>query len=75
MSSSRLEGEDFLHEYIVRCIDVARQNSHHGNSIIVKYGRDVFAGELIGRVTDQQTGVANSTVADHNTSIDPDVSF
>lgn len=43
-------------------------NSHNGNSIVIKDGRDVFGRELVCRVADQKTSLANSTVTYYHTS-------
>lgn len=41
--------------------------SHDGDGVVVKYSGDIFRGELVGGVTDEQTCLANGTVADYDT--------
>jgi hypothetical protein len=43
-------------------------NSHNGNSIVIKDGRDIFGREFVCSVADQKTSLANSTVTDNHTS-------
>lgn len=43
-------------------------NLHDSDCIIVEDGRDIFRRELVGRVGDQQTSLANGTVTDNDTS-------
>jgi hypothetical protein len=39
---------------------------HNRDSIIVKYGRDIFRREFIGGVANQQTRLSDSTVANNH---------
>lgn len=41
---------------------------HDRYGIVVEDGGHVFGRKLIGGVADEKTGLANSTVSDHNTS-------
>lgn len=41
---------------------------HDSNGIIVEYSGNVFRGEFVGGVADQQACFPNRTVADHHTS-------
>lgn len=43
-------------------------NSHHGDGIIVEDGGNVFGGELIRRVTDEEASLAHGTIPDYHTS-------
>ena len=43
-----------------------RGNSHDSDSIVVKNRRDILRRKFVGRVADQQAGLADSTVADDN---------
>ena len=45
-----------------------KAHSHDGNGIIVEDGRDVFRGELVGGVADEQARLADGTVTDDDTS-------
>jgi hypothetical protein len=45
-------------------------NSHDSNGIVIEDGRDIFGGELVGRVTDEKASLAHSTITDNHTSID-----
>lgn len=42
--------------------------SHYGDRIIIEDSGDVFRRELIRRVTDEETCLANGTVANDNAS-------
>jgi hypothetical protein len=44
-----------------------RGGSHDGDGVVVEDGGDIFRGELVGGVTDEQTCLANGTVADYDT--------
>lgn len=44
-----------------------RKDSHNGDGVVVKDSRDIFGGKLVGRIADEQTGLANSTIADDDT--------
>ena len=44
--------------------------SHDGNGIVIEDGRDIFGGEFVGRVTDEETSLSHSTITDNHTSID-----
>jgi hypothetical protein len=44
--------------------------SHNGNGIVIEDGRDIFGGEFVGRVTDEETSLAHSTITDNHTSTD-----
>lgn len=41
-------------------------SSHYGDGVVVEHGRDIFRGELVGGVADEQTCLANRTVADND---------
>ena len=43
-------------------------DSHNGDGIVVKDGRDVFGGKLVGCIADEQTSLANSTVPNNHAS-------
>ena len=50
-------------------------HSHHGDGIIIKHRRHILRGKLVGGVTDEQAGLAHSTVTDdHASSGEPSVS-
>jgi hypothetical protein len=40
---------------------------HHGHGVVVEHGGDIFGGELVGCVRDEQASLTHSTVADHDT--------
>ena len=40
---------------------------HHGHGVVVEDGRDIFRGELVGCVRDEQAGLSHSTVPHHDT--------
>lgn len=40
---------------------------HHGHGVVVKDGGDIFRGELVGCVGDEQAGLADCTVPHHDT--------
>ena len=40
---------------------------HHRNGIVVEDCRHIFRREFVRRVRDQETGLANGTIAHHNT--------
>jgi hypothetical protein len=42
--------------------------SHNGNGIVIEDGWDIFGGEFVGRVTDEETCLAHSTITDNHTS-------
>jgi hypothetical protein len=44
--------------------------SHDSNGIVIEDGRDIFGGEFVGRVTDEETCLAHSTITDNHTSRD-----
>ena len=46
-----------------------RLNSHDCDRIVIEDGWDVFGGKLVGSIADEQTGFADSTITDDNTSI------
>lgn len=43
---------------------------HDSDGVVVKYCGNVFGGELVGSVTDEQTCLAHSTVTDDNASVE-----
>lgn len=43
-------------------------NSHNSDGIIVEDGGNVFGGEFIRRVTDEETSLANGTIPDYHAS-------
>jgi hypothetical protein len=45
-------------------------NSHDSNGIVIEDGWDIFGGEFVGCVTDEETGLAHSTITDNHTSRD-----
>jgi hypothetical protein len=45
-------------------------NSHDSNGIVIEDGWDIFGGEFVGRVTDEETSLSHSTITDNHTSID-----
>lgn len=45
------------------------KHSHNSNGIVVKDGGHIFRGEFVGRVADQKTGLANSTITDNYTPV------
>jgi hypothetical protein len=44
--------------------------SHDSNGIVIEDGWDIFGGEFVGRVTDEETSLSHSTITDNHTSID-----
>lgn len=44
--------------------DAKREDSHHRDSVVIEDGRDIFRGEFICRVTDEETCLSNGTIAD-----------
>lgn len=48
----------------------AVRHVHYRDGIVIEYGRDVFGGELVGRIADQQTSLADSTVTDDDASVE-----
>lgn len=42
---------------------------HDSHSIVVEHGRHIFRRKLVSGVRDKQTGFANSTIPNHNTSV------
>lgn len=46
-----------------------REYSHHRHGIVVKDCGDIFRGEFVGRVGDEQAGLSNCTVTDNNTPV------
>jgi hypothetical protein len=45
-----------------------KDDIHHRDGIIIKNGRNVFRGELVCCVTDEEASLSYSTIADDNTS-------
>ena len=43
-------------------------SSHHRDGIVVEYSRHIFRGKLVGRVADEETGLADCTISDDDTS-------
>lgn len=41
-----------------------REGSHDGDGVVIEDGGDIFRGELVGGVADEQTCLSDSTVAD-----------
>lgn len=41
--------------------------SHNGHGVVVEDGRDIFRGELVCRVADEETCLADGTVTDDDT--------
>lgn len=48
---------------------LTREYSHHRHGIVVKDCGDIFRRELVGRVGNEQAGLANCTVTDDNTPV------
>jgi hypothetical protein len=46
--------------------DGKRRNSHNGDGVIVEDCWDIFGGEFIGRVADEETGLAHGTVTNNH---------
>jgi len=44
-------------------------HSHDGNGVVVEHGGNIFRGEFVSRVADEEACFANGTVTDDNTSI------
>jgi hypothetical protein len=44
-----------------------QEDSHNSNSIVIEDGWDVFGGELVGGVANEQTGLAHGTITDDHT--------
>lgn len=40
---------------------------HHGHGVVVEDGGDIFGGELVGCVGDEQASLTHGTVTDHDT--------
>lgn len=47
--------------------EAAGRNLHHSHGVVVEDGRDIFRGELVGCVRDEQAGLSYSTVPHHDT--------
>jgi len=45
----------------------AKGGSHYGHGVVVEDCGDIFRGKLVGRIADEKTCLADSTVADDNT--------
>jgi hypothetical protein len=43
-----------------------RQDIHDGDGIVIEDGRDVFGGEFVGGVADEETCLSHGTVTDDN---------
>lgn len=39
-------------------------HSHNGDGVVVENSRNIFGGELVGRVANEQAGLADGTIAD-----------
>lgn len=48
----------------------AEINSHYGDGVVIKDGRDIFRGELVGCVADEKTSLSDSTIADNDAPVD-----
>ena len=46
------------------------RNIHHRYCIIVEYRRNIFRGEFIGGIADEEAGLADRTVSDNDTPIE-----
>ena len=44
---------------------------HYCDRVVVEHGRDILAGEFVGRVADEQTCLANRTIANNNAPSNP----
>jgi hypothetical protein len=44
-------------------------DSHHSDSIIIKYGGDIFGREFVGRITDQKASLAYRPITHHDASV------
>jgi hypothetical protein len=42
--------------------------SHYRDGVVVEYCRDIFGGELVGRIADEKAGLSDGTVTDDNAS-------
>ena len=40
---------------------------HHGHGVVVEHGGDIFGGELVGCVGNEQARLSHGTVTDHDT--------
>jgi hypothetical protein len=40
---------------------------HHGHGVIVEHGGNIFGGELVGCVGNEQARLSHGTVTDHDT--------
>lgn len=50
------------------CGSRAGSYSHYRHRVVVEYGGDILARELVGGVTDEKARLSNGTVTDHDTS-------
>ena len=50
-----------------QCIGVV--TNHDCDSIVVEDGRDIFGGEFVCRIADEETCLADGTVTDHHAPI------
>lgn len=41
-----------------------KMDSHHRDGVVIENGRDIFRGELVCCVADEETSLSNGTVAD-----------
>jgi len=41
--------------------------SHNGDGVVIENSRNIFGGELVGRVANEQAGLADGTIADDDT--------
>lgn len=49
------------------CIVFETGSSHNGHGVVVEDSRDIFRGEFVCRVADEETCLADSTVTDDDT--------
>ena len=47
--------------------DPMEPDLHHGHGVVVEHGGDIFGGELVGCVGNEQAGLSNGAVTDHDT--------
>lgn len=43
------------------------QNVHYGDGIVIEDGRDIFGGELVRSIADEEACLSDSTITDNHT--------